>query len=204
MTRSAGDLTGSGLITVQIFVFRDNPLKYTDPDGKSDITSSLSNLFVSGGGATVALSGASLFDLIIPAVAILGLTSFKPLTNDELKVMEQNHTQNQAISELNNIISESRSSAKQKGAFGSPGVGIGKGNIFNYQPPERPNKGQVLAASILNFFSSQSSDELQDVLKGGVIGAVNAALGTNFESNGVTQNFFETIAYFFIQKELDK
>jgi hypothetical protein len=36
MTRSAGDLTGSGLITVQIFVFRDNPLKYTDPDGRTD------------------------------------------------------------------------------------------------------------------------------------------------------------------------
>jgi hypothetical protein len=34
MTRSAGDLTGPGLITAQIFVFRDNPLKYTDPDGK--------------------------------------------------------------------------------------------------------------------------------------------------------------------------
>jgi hypothetical protein len=33
MTRSAGDLTGSGNITVQIFIFRGNPLKYTDPDG---------------------------------------------------------------------------------------------------------------------------------------------------------------------------
>jgi hypothetical protein len=37
MTRSAGDPAGSGLITVQIFVFRGNPLKYTDPDGKASI-----------------------------------------------------------------------------------------------------------------------------------------------------------------------
>jgi hypothetical protein len=33
MTQVAADPTGSGLIFVQIFVFRDNPLKYTDPDG---------------------------------------------------------------------------------------------------------------------------------------------------------------------------
>jgi hypothetical protein len=33
MTRSAGDPVGSGHITAQIFTFRDNPLKYTDPDG---------------------------------------------------------------------------------------------------------------------------------------------------------------------------
>jgi hypothetical protein len=33
MTRPAGDPPGSVHITVQIFVFRDNPLKYTDPDG---------------------------------------------------------------------------------------------------------------------------------------------------------------------------
>jgi hypothetical protein len=36
MTRAAGDPVGSGLITVQIFVFRGNPLKYTDPDGRVD------------------------------------------------------------------------------------------------------------------------------------------------------------------------
>jgi hypothetical protein len=34
MTRSAGDPVSSGHITVQIFVFRGNPLKYTDPNGK--------------------------------------------------------------------------------------------------------------------------------------------------------------------------
>jgi hypothetical protein len=33
-TRAAGDPTDPGLITVLIFVFRDNPLKYTDPDGR--------------------------------------------------------------------------------------------------------------------------------------------------------------------------
>jgi hypothetical protein len=35
-TRTAADPTGSGLILVQIFVFRDNPLKYTDPNGMAD------------------------------------------------------------------------------------------------------------------------------------------------------------------------
>jgi murein DD-endopeptidase MepM/ murein hydrolase activator NlpD len=33
-THWAADPPGSGLITVQIFIFRDNPLKYTDPDGR--------------------------------------------------------------------------------------------------------------------------------------------------------------------------
>jgi hypothetical protein len=35
MTRVAADPPGSGYITVQIFVFRGNPLKYTDPDGRT-------------------------------------------------------------------------------------------------------------------------------------------------------------------------
>jgi hypothetical protein len=34
MTRVAADPAGPGLIIVQIFIFRDNPLKYTDPDGR--------------------------------------------------------------------------------------------------------------------------------------------------------------------------
>jgi hypothetical protein len=37
MTRVAADPTGPGLIFVQIFIFRDNPLKYTDPDGRDVI-----------------------------------------------------------------------------------------------------------------------------------------------------------------------
>jgi hypothetical protein len=37
-TRAAGDPVGSGHITVQIFIFRDNPLKYTDPDGNQTIS----------------------------------------------------------------------------------------------------------------------------------------------------------------------
>jgi hypothetical protein len=41
MTRVAGDLTGSGHITVLIFVFRDNPLKYTDPDGNVPIPAAI-------------------------------------------------------------------------------------------------------------------------------------------------------------------
>jgi hypothetical protein len=32
--RMAGNPTAFGLIYIQIFVFRDNPLKYTDPDGR--------------------------------------------------------------------------------------------------------------------------------------------------------------------------
>jgi hypothetical protein len=35
-TRAAADPAGSGLIIAQIFIFRDNPLKYTDLDGRSD------------------------------------------------------------------------------------------------------------------------------------------------------------------------
>jgi hypothetical protein len=37
MTQVAGDPVGSGHITAQIFVFRDNPLKYTDPDGRDTL-----------------------------------------------------------------------------------------------------------------------------------------------------------------------
>jgi hypothetical protein len=40
MTQVAADPTGSGLILVQIFVFRDNPLKYTDPDGRYNLSAS--------------------------------------------------------------------------------------------------------------------------------------------------------------------
>jgi hypothetical protein len=36
MTWMAGDPPDSVHITVQIFIFRDNPLKYTDPDGRTD------------------------------------------------------------------------------------------------------------------------------------------------------------------------
>jgi hypothetical protein len=35
-TQVAANPTGSGYITAQIFVFRDNPLKHTDPDGRID------------------------------------------------------------------------------------------------------------------------------------------------------------------------
>jgi hypothetical protein len=38
MTRMAADPPGPGLTYVQIFVFRDNPLKYTDPDGEETLT----------------------------------------------------------------------------------------------------------------------------------------------------------------------
>jgi hypothetical protein len=174
-----------------------------DPDEESDTAFPLKDLFVSGG-VTAVLSGASLLEFVIPVVSILGLTSFRPLTNDDVKAMEQNYTQNQAINELDNIILESRSSAKQKGAFGSTGVGIGKGNIFNYQPPEKPSKGQILAASVLNWFATQSPDELQDILKGSFVGSVNGALGTDFESSGPRQQLFETIAYFADQLNIDK
>jgi hypothetical protein len=35
-TRWAANSAGSGHITAQIFIFQDNPLKHTDPDGRSE------------------------------------------------------------------------------------------------------------------------------------------------------------------------
>jgi hypothetical protein len=52
MTWSAGNPPGSGLIFVQIFVFRGNPLKYTDPDGRD-----IYNVALIGGGAKVVVGG---------------------------------------------------------------------------------------------------------------------------------------------------
>jgi hypothetical protein len=61
MTRSAGDPAASGLIFVQIFIFRDNPLKYTDPDGR--ITGwHIAGALLIVGGVAVAIGGSLLSD----------------------------------------------------------------------------------------------------------------------------------------------
>jgi hypothetical protein len=68
----AGNPAASGLIYIQIFVFRGNPLKYTDPDGKFTITLPL---------VVKAL------EFVIPA--ILAILSTKAL-NDTKKQLERN------------------------------------------------------------------------------------------------------------------
>jgi hypothetical protein len=59
MTQVAADPTGPGFIFVQIFIFRDNPLKYTDPDGR--ITGwHLGGALLVAGGAVIAIGGSVL------------------------------------------------------------------------------------------------------------------------------------------------
>jgi hypothetical protein len=102
MTRSAGDPAGSGLIYVQIFVFRDNPLKYTDPDGRETVIFSIPvtpfdrHLFIAVRGEEGNITTRGLYPdnqlkAVIDSITIIGVQESKVLTD---KANELEHAKN--------------------------------------------------------------------------------------------------------------
>jgi hypothetical protein len=90
-TRVAADPTDPGFIFVQIFVFRDNPLKYTDPDGR-DIKGALRGLAKAIGGGLSIAGGIGTFTALgaaeagslgaaTPVAIIGGVAAFALITN---------------------------------------------------------------------------------------------------------------------------
>jgi hypothetical protein len=57
--------------------------------------------------------------------------------------------------------------------------------------------------TLINYCERNYPGELLDVLKGGGIGAMNAMLGTGFQSNGITQKFFEVLLYYIVKANVD-
>ena len=215
-----GNLPGQGGVFnyVNLHVYHyagNNPIKYVDPDGR-DLKSTLKSLT-----QTAASVGQAIGNTAVKAGQVIGNTAAsagKAVANIDLnKVFPQGVP---IMSTTGVVVSPNaqQRDAEAKGTLIGAAALVGAVGVSVAAPVVAQAASTVVAAAgdkaligtitAINLFENTSAgnktfSEVADIFIGGVIGATNALLGTNFESNTPTQKASEIGFYILVRKNTD-
>jgi ribosomal protein S9 len=167
---------------VQIFVFRDNPLKYTDPDGKENFLAILKNLFTNDGSSKIYTAGVSAGGTVTMVSGSVGGGVYINQKNDKLLAATGLLLSNPLTKPLGLLALAAN--VEEAGIYGdvSAGGGVGQAGAVSltvgiYQSREVAQGPYLEGGASAGIGPvSVGSDVVTDIKGKGVIGA-NASIG---------------------------